>query len=111
MKNKYIKQREKKDEDSKQKESFIIEKPIKFNHDIKLNHSKSPKSPRKIIKNLGLLKMFNKFLFEKETKQKRENSVRNVLNIRRINKIENDSKVKSKEIKVKEDNININLKY
>ena len=109
MRNKY-KSREQIKENSKQKGQLIIEKSIKLNNDTNLNRSKSPKSPGNIIKNMGLLKMFNRFLFNKEIEKKRDNSVKNELNIRRINKKENNPKVIQKEAKAKEDNINHKFK-
>ena len=91
MRNKY-KERDK----EKQKEDLSSIKPLKLNQNINFKRSKSPGG---IMSKMGPLNRFNRILFEKYDK-KRESSVKNEINRRKIND----------ERKEKKANININSK-
>ena len=88
----------------------IIEKTITFEKETNINRSKSPKNFGSIMRNLGLLNNFNKLLYEKETENKRENSVKTDVKKRRIN-IKNilNVNIAKKDVNTKE-NINNKLK-
>ena len=96
MRNKY-KERDK----EKQKEDLSSIKPVKLTQNINFKRSKSPGG---IMSKMGPLNRFNKILFEKYDKR-RENSVKNEINRRKINKYNLDER---KERKV--NNINSKLK-
>ena len=91
MRNKY-KERDK----EKQKEDLSSIKPLKLNQNINFKRSKSPGG---IMSKMGPLNRFNRILFEKYDK-KRESSVKNEINRRKINDERKERKV----------NININSK-
>ena len=104
MRNKYKEKKEKKEKEKKEIEK-LNEKTIKI-QDINLSRSKSPGS---IMNKLDLLHKFNRLLFEKD--KKRENSVRNELNIRRVNVSNLNTKLIPKEININTKGNNNNPKF
>ena len=98
MRNKY-----KESDKEKQKEDIISKKPLKLKQNINFKRSKSPGG---IMNKMGPLNRFNKILFEKYDK-KRENSVKNEINRRKINKYNLDERMKKE---IKGNNINSKLK-
>ena len=108
MRNKY-KQRGIKNEKEKEKKELIIEKTINFDKEIHLSRSKSPKNSGNIMSKIDILNKFNK-IFEKEREKKRENSEKNRINLRTVNRNNYNKNIILREIKTKGDNINSKLK-